>query len=103
MAVHTSSYEEEAIYQPQFKPTHWRDTYSFYRYGLGNFYSLDGQMTHYHNWYDRTVASSVKVDGNSQETFPAKDGLPLAFVKAYTEKFLSDYQRGTFPYSSGQP
>jgi glycosyltransferase involved in cell wall biosynthesis len=92
MSVHTSSYEERAVYQPNFKPKIWRDTLSFYRYGLGNFYSLDGHMTHYHNWFDRTISESVKLDVESQETFPKKDGLPLAYVKAYTEKFLSDYK-----------
>lgn len=94
MSVHTSSYEEKPVYQPKFKPKIWRDSLSFYRYGLGNFYSLDGHMTHYHNWFDRTISDSVKLDSDSEETFPKKDGLPLAYVKAYTEKFLSDYRLG---------
>ena len=95
MSVHTSKFEDNPIYQPKFKPKIWSDSLSFYRYGLGNFYSLDGHMTHYHNWFDRTVGESVQLDGESQQTFPEKDGLPLAYVKAYTEKFLSDYQNRT--------
>ena len=42
MSVHMSSRESEPVYPPNCKPARRC-------YGLGNFYSLNGHLTHYHN------------------------------------------------------
>jgi glycosyltransferase involved in cell wall biosynthesis len=90
MKVHTSTLEAAEIYRPNFKPKYWWKSFGDYRYGLGNFYSIDNHITHYHNWFDRIAKDSFQVDDNSCETYPREDGLPLAYVKAYTSKFLGD-------------
>lgn len=90
MKVHPSTAEVDPIYTPSFQPTHWDPSWALYRYGLGNFYSLDGQVTHYHNWYDRTAAESLNIDRASQEMHPREGGMPLAYVGAYTRQFLTD-------------
>jgi glycosyltransferase involved in cell wall biosynthesis len=53
MKVHASPREAAPIYTPAFTPEYWSDELSYLRYGMGNFYSLDGEITHYHNWFDR--------------------------------------------------
>ncbi len=93
MEVHTSTTELRPIYEPHFQPKYWEESWALYRYGLGNFYSIDGKITHYHNWFDRTIGEPS--DGErSQATFPKEGGLPVAFVKIYTERFLSDLTTG---------
>jgi glycosyltransferase involved in cell wall biosynthesis len=94
MAVHTSTTEVSPIYTPSFKPLNWETAWGYYRYGLGNFYSLDGHITHYHNWFDRTAAESLTVDLDSHATFPKEGGLPLAYVGQYTQNFLNDLKQG---------
>ena len=94
MDVHTSVKEPRPIYTPGFQPKYWDESWGLYRYGLGNFYSIDGQITHYHNWFDRTVTESLDVSEESQATFPKEGGLPLAYVKVYTDIFISDLQSG---------
>ncbi len=94
MAVHTSTLEASPIYTPSFKPKYWESEWGYYRYGLGNFYSLDGQITHYHNWFDRISSEGVDIDTQSQATFPKDGGLPLAYVKVYTDNFISDLKSG---------
>lgn len=92
MAVHVSMKREKPIYLPGFSVVHWRDSLGYLQYGLGNFYSIDGKITHYHNWYDR-MDKDFNMD--SQETVQANgEGVPKAYVKAYTEAFLYDYKRG---------
>lgn len=93
MEVHTSTMEAQPIYRPGFQPKYWEESWGLYRYGLGNFYSIDGQITHYHNWFDRTVSERLDSE-DSQATFPKEGGLPVAFVKIYTERFLSDLKSG---------
>lgn len=59
---------------------------------MGNFYSLDGVITHYHNWFDR-VPKGVPMD--SLETTEGEGrGLPLAFLSAGTRRFLDDLAAG---------
>ena len=95
MQVHTSTVEDKPIYTPNFRPKYWDESWGHYRYGLGNFYSLDGHVTHYHNWFDRTAADSLSIDSASRDTYPKDGGLPLAYVSAYTRRLLSDLDNST--------
>jgi glycosyltransferase involved in cell wall biosynthesis len=88
MKVHASPKELEPIYTPPFTPEYWSDGLSYLRYAMGNFYSLDGQITHYHNWYDRVpkdvpMESLETTEGNGK-------GLPLAFLSLGTRRFIDD-------------
>lgn len=93
MLVHPSDAVAPPIYAPAFKPGVWSEELGHLRYGLGNFYSLDGVITHYHNWYERLNAD---VEPTSQLT-TGRDGtgFPLAYINAYTRAFLRDHAAGT--------
>lgn len=78
MDVHTSTREPEPVYVPNFKPKYWGETLSYLRYGLGNFYSLNGHITHYHNWFDRVGLGSEQFDPASKETVPPEGVLGRA-------------------------
>lgn len=92
MDVLTSARTTEPIYVPRFDAPLWKPELAMYRYGLGNFYALDGVVTHYHNWYERALED---VDESSDRTLPPESGgLPLAFLKRYTRQFLDDLSRG---------
>jgi glycosyltransferase involved in cell wall biosynthesis len=92
MRVHASPRDPAAIYQPPFTPEYWSDELAALRYGMGNFYSLDGEITHYHNWFDR-VPKDVPLD--SLETTEGNGkGLPVAFLSLGTRRFLEDLQAG---------
>lgn len=88
MNVLTSNVVSEPLFRPSKPPTVWSDELMYLRYGLGNFYGIDGIITHYHNWYDRISAKShVSSDGaESKKDFPAE------FIYDYTQRFLTDYQ-----------
>jgi glycosyltransferase involved in cell wall biosynthesis len=92
MRVHASPREERPIYEPPFTPEYWSDELGRLRYGLGNFYSVDGTITHYHNWYDRVpkdvpLRSLETTEGNGR-------GLPSAYLSLATRNFLSDLEAG---------
>ena len=55
---------------------------------MGNFYSLDGQITHYHNWFDR-VPKDVPLDSRDTTEGNGK-GLPLAYLSLCTRRFIED-------------
>src|SRR5262245_28092398 len=80
MDVHTSSREPEPLYVLNFKPNYWWESLPYLRYGLGNFYSLDGQITHYHNWFDRVDLAAHDLDPKSAETIPPEGGIPTAYL-----------------------
>lgn len=107
MTVHVSEELSEPYYVPDFALQHWRPEFGQLRYGLGNFYSLDGVVTHYHNWYDRRVDKTKQYDPH--ETLEINGGgVPVAFLKAYTENFMDDYAKGTvvlpaLPNTTGAP
>ena len=84
MDVHWSDPVPEPIYKPDTRPKIWSSELAYLRYGLGNFYSIDGTITHYHNWYDRVRHSS---NAKASE-------FPLKYVDLYTAAFLADYDRG---------
>jgi glycosyltransferase involved in cell wall biosynthesis len=89
MSVHASDMLKKPIYVPNFTPSVWREDLGYLRYGLGNFYSIDGTITHYHNWYDRV---NTKVSLDSQLTTGQNgSGFPLAYINSYSQSFLSDY------------
>jgi len=89
MNVLTSNAVNEPLYRPSKNPTVWSDELMYLRYGLGNFYSIDGVITHYHNWYDRisTKSQSPVANVESKKDFPAE------YIYDYTFRFLSDYQQ----------
>jgi len=92
MQVLTSRRVPAPIYTPRFDAPMWTPELAMYRYGLGNFYALDGVVTHYHNWYERALED---VADDSERTLPPESGgLPLAFLKAYSRNFLEDLARG---------
>jgi glycosyltransferase involved in cell wall biosynthesis len=92
MKVHASPKEPEPIYTPPFTPEYWSDDLSYLRYAMGNFYSLDGQITHYHNWFDR-VPKDVHLD-SLETTERNGKGLPPAFLSLGTRRFIEDLEAG---------
>jgi len=91
MRVHASPRESGPVYRPQFTPEYWSEKLGHLRYAMGNFYSLDGEITHYHNWFDR-VPKDVPLD--SRETTEGEGkGLPTAFLSLGTRTFLDDLAR----------
>lgn len=93
MEVHTSNKVPEPIYVPDFKPKIWSDELPYLQYGLGNFYSIDGVITHYHNWYERRIGED-KLSGTQKTTEKDGAGFPLGYIKAGTDAFLRDYTSG---------
>lgn len=90
MRVHASPREATPLYEPPFIPEYWSEELGSLRYGMGNFYSLDGCITHYHNWFDR-VPKDVPLD--SRETTEGNGkGLPLAYLSLCTRNFIEDLQ-----------
>jgi glycosyltransferase involved in cell wall biosynthesis len=102
MRVHASPKEPGVFYRPPFTPEYWSDALGQLRYGMGNFYSLDGQITHYHNWFDR-VPKDVPPDSRETTEGHGK-GLPLAYLSLGTRNFLDDLQHGALLLPSvGEP
>ncbi len=93
MRVHPSPKDATATYTPSFTPEYWSAELSYLRYAMGNFYSLDGELTHYHNWFDR-VPKAVPLD-SVETTEGAGRGLPLAFLSQGTRRFLEELEAGT--------
>lgn len=91
MRVHASPRERKAVYQPPFTPEYWSENLQDLRYAMGNFYSLDGEITHYHNWFDR-VPKDVALESR-ETTEGAGKGLPQAFLSLGTRTFLEDLAR----------
>jgi len=92
MRVHASPKEPSPAYVPRFTPEYWSDELSYLRYAMGNFYSLDGEVTHYHNWFDR-VPKDVPLD-STETTEGGGKGLPMAFLSLGTRNFLQDLKAG---------
>ena len=102
MSVHVSERLTQPHYAPDFElPNwHWSPELGYLQYGLGNFYSLDGVVTHYHNWYDRRVVKTRQDDPRAMLELNG-EGLPVAYLKSYTSNFIDDYQRGCVGIPSG--
>ena len=92
MRVHASPTEQQPVYEPPFTPEYWSDELAHLRYGMGNFYSLSGEITHYHNWFDR-VPKDIATDSTATTEGDGK-GLPLAYLSACTKRFMLDLESG---------
>jgi hypothetical protein len=88
MNVYVSNAEPQPLFTPDPDVTLWSEELGHLRYGLGNFYGLDSTITHYHNWYDRVITARANTDKRPRREFPA------AFINAYSQRFLADYQAG---------
>lgn len=88
MNVFVSNAEPEPLFTPDPDVSLWSEELGHLRYGLGNFYGLDGTITHYHNWYDRVITARAGEKPSGRREFPA------AFINAYSQRFLADYQAG---------
>lgn len=93
MRVHASPSDPSCVYTPPFIPEYWSDDLSSLRYAMGNFYSLDGEVTHYHNWYDR-ASKDVPIT-STDTTGGSGHGLPLAYLSQGTRRFLDDFCAGS--------
>jgi len=91
MSVHTSRRVDIPIWRPRFEPVCWSEELAHLEYGLGNFYSVDGEVTHYHNWFERLLE---EVPDDSEKADLSNGGIPSAYINAYTRRFLTDYARG---------
>jgi glycosyltransferase involved in cell wall biosynthesis len=94
MSVHASPADLDPPFVLGFGPKYWRPGFERLRYGLGNFYSLDGEITHYHNWYDRAGCAGAAIASDSTAEYPAEGGFPLAWLKACGHRFLRDWEAG---------
>ncbi len=90
MDVYVSNRASEPLYVPPTPPAVWSDELCYLRYGLGNFYGLDGTITHYHNWYDR-IAAREKTETTPS---PQRKDFPTDFIRSYTNRLLEDYRAG---------
>jgi glycosyltransferase involved in cell wall biosynthesis len=88
MKVHASPKEATSAYSPGFTPEYWSDDLSYLRYAMGNFYSLDGCIIHYHNWFDR-IPKDIPLDSVDTTEGNGK-GLPLAFLSLGTRRVIQD-------------
>jgi len=88
MKVHTSRYVPEPLYRPDPDVKCWADELAHLEYGLGNFYSVDGTFTHYHNWYERLL------DNEHSKRQPDRSGIPLDYVGQRSRQFLADLAAG---------
>lgn len=93
MSVHVSNAEPEALFTPGPGTTLWTEELGHLRYGLGNFYGLDGVVTHYHNWYDRVITTNAST-GSSPAPQRQRREFPAAFINDYSQRFLRDYVSG---------
>ncbi|MGE0192614.1 MAG: glycosyltransferase family 2 protein [Planctomycetota bacterium] len=84
----------EPLQQPWFDPGNlpclWSPSMGKLRYGLGNFYRLDGRVTHYHNWFDRIERHGGKSRGGT--TTGDGSGVPIDYIAAATQRFLEDWR-----------
>jgi glycosyltransferase involved in cell wall biosynthesis len=97
MAVYPSRKLDQPWFTPPTGQWNWREEWGYYDYGFGNFYSLGGTLTHYHNWYSRDLFSGT-ADRNA-------DGVPMEYIRQYTRRFLADLKSGTVhtPAIAGEP
>lgn len=90
LEVHPSPREAEPWFVPDWSPPVWREDLGYLRYGLGNFYSIEGRLSHYHNWYERVY--DERVADPRATTGGAGQGFPLSFVREASKRFIADYR-----------
>jgi glycosyltransferase involved in cell wall biosynthesis len=88
MKVHTSRHLDAPVYTPRTDARCWADELGYLEYGLGNFYSVDGVITHYHNWYERQL--------DNEQAMKKIDPLeiPLDYIGQRSRQFLDDLASG---------
>jgi glycosyltransferase involved in cell wall biosynthesis len=94
MDVHPSSADLQPPFELSFAPKYWREGFESLRYGLGNFCGSNGEITHYHNWYDRSGAPGAEIALGSDAQYPPEGGFPLAWLQACSRRFLGDWEAG---------
>lgn len=94
MNVYVSNMGDEPYFIPKGRPQIWSQELSYLRYGLGNFYGIEGKITHYHNWYDRVVSTR---GGNGDHSKRGKE-FPAEFINDYSDRFLRDYTKHQVDY-----
>jgi glycosyltransferase involved in cell wall biosynthesis len=87
MKVHTSKKVERPIYQRPAGASVWNDELACLQYGMGNFCSIGGIITHYHNWFERALDRTA----DPEETLRSV-GIPLEYIRAYSDAFIEDYR-----------
>lgn len=77
----------EAWFAAERVPTgaNWQHAWGSLEYGFGNFYALDGTITHFHQWYSRYAGGEDAVND---------DGVPTAYLREAAERFRHDYRAG---------
>ena len=96
MNVLISDKLDEPVYEPTTMPAEWSEEIAFLRYGLGNFYSIDNEITHYHNWFDR-------ISNVSKREVVSKTSFPVEYIQIYTDNFLNDLQNDSLILPSPIP
>ena len=96
MNVLISSKVEQPAFIPENKPEVWSDELSYLRYGLGNFYSIGNEITHYHNWYDR-------ISNKTRSNHVNKTAFPVEYIQIYTDNFLNDLLNNSLVLPSPVP
>ncbi len=81
MKVYPSNRNSEPIHVD--KDSTWLADPAYRTYGYGNFYSLNGIVTHYHNWFSRWESKFGKEQ--------SKWGVQASMIESYTMRFLTDY------------
>jgi glycosyltransferase involved in cell wall biosynthesis len=88
MKVHPSRYLGQPVYSPSAGVRCWTEELGHLEYGLGNFYSVDGVITHYHNWYER------QLDNEHVKKKPDQSLIPLDYIGQRSRQFLADLVAG---------
>ena len=91
MKVHTSLKLERPIYSRPQGAQVWSEELAHLQYGMGNFYSIGGIITHYHNWFERALDDCT---GDSEGILQSTGGFPLEYIKLYSKTFIDDYRAG---------
>jgi hypothetical protein len=92
MSVDASPADLESPFALDFSPIYWRPGFEQLRYGLGNFYSLEGEINHYHNWYDRAGGAGARIAPDSTAEYSADGGFPFAWLQVCSGRFLREWE-----------
>jgi hypothetical protein len=57
---------------------------------LGNYYGVDDQITHYHNWYVCVMTTKTGPAGAPPPQRPGRE-FPPAFINAYSQCSFAEY------------
>ena len=65
----------------------WDPEWATLEYGFGNFYALEGRITHYHQWLTRFSDHDLDLLND--------DGFPIRFLTEAAARFRADYLSGS--------